>query len=273
MTSALHIDQVFDSRASLPPAIGVSASAIVLFGLHATVWGLALLLASLTLALFISKPLFQDLLLIGLGLTILASTSVRADIRWGPYFVIGLALGGALVAPLLVDRLVYKRQVITFPWRTGRKWQRWQWLYLVIVPLLAYLILPFYFIRSGSYQNWPSIGTASEYARFAAAVIAVGVWDELFFICVCFGLLRRHFPTWQANLLQATIFVSVLWELGYRSWGPFITFPFALVQAYLFTKTRSLTYVVIVHLIFDAVVFLVVVHAHTPGVFPIFIFY
>ena len=34
---------------------------------------------------------------------------------------------------------------------------------------------------------------------------------------------------WLANLLQAVIFVSFLWELGYQAWGPLLTFPFALV--------------------------------------------
>jgi membrane protease YdiL (CAAX protease family) len=95
---------------------------------------------------------------------------------------------------------------------------------------------------------------------------AVGIWDELFFICTVFALLRRHFRFWQANALQAIVFVSFLWELGYQAWGPLLTIPFALLQGFIFMKTRSLAYVVTVHLLFDAVVFLVLVHAHNPGV-------
>ena len=38
----------------------------------------------------------------------------------------------------------------------------------------------------------------------------------------------------------------------------------ALLQGFIFMKTRSLAYVVTVHLLFDAVVFLVLVHAHNP---------
>ncbi len=273
MTDDGHdVDQVFDSRRGLPAAIGVSASAFVLFGLQWVPAGLALLVASLALAWFLSKELCQDLLLIGLGLTIVASTSVKADISWPRFFAIGLALGGAVLVPFLVDRLIYRRRVLRYPWRTGRKWHRWQLYYLIAVPALAYLILPFYFIRSGAYHNWPVITTASEYARFFVGVNAVGTWDELFFICTCFAVLRRHFPLWQVNLLQAAIFVSFLWELGYQVWGPLLTFPFALVQGYLFTRSRSLTYVVIVHLIFDAVVFLAIVHANDPSFFPYFIY-
>src|SRR5699024_11750874 len=81
----------------------------------------------------------------------------------------------------------------------------------------------------------------------------------------------RHFPVWAANLLQATIFVSFLWELGYREWGPFLTAPFALLQGWIFTKTGSLTYVLIVHLLFDVVVFASIVHAHNPTWIPIFL--
>ena len=73
-----------------------------------------------------------------------------------------------------------------------------------------------------------------------------------------------------ANLLQATIFVSFLWELGYQAWGPLLTIPFALIQAVIFSWTKQLLYVVAVHLLFDAIVFLVIVHAHHPEALPIF---
>lgn len=272
MKSGHQSDQVFDAESGLSAAIGVCLAAVALFGFQWRLAGLAILLASLALASFINKPLCQDLLLIGLGLTIVASTSVKADISWPRFFAIGIALGSAVLVPFLVDRLIYKRQVIRFPWRSGQQWRRWQVGYLIIVPLLAYLILPFYFIHSGAYQNWPVITTPSEYARFLVGVSAVGIWDELFFICTCFVLLRRHFPLWQANLLQAVIFVSFLWELGYQAWGPLLTFPFALVQGYLFTRSRSLGYVVIVHLIFDVVVYMAIVHAHNPDVFDFFIY-
>lgn len=269
---ASEVDQVFDSRAGLPAAIGVSLSAFFLFGLMWTPVGLAVLVASIAYAWVVSKPLAQDLILIGIGLCAVATTSVKADISWPRFFAIGFALAAAVALPFLMDRVVYQREVIRFPWRGGRKWTNLQKFYLFLVPFLAWLILPFYFITSGAYENWPAIHEPSEYARFFVGVNAVGTWDELFFICTCFVLLRRHFPMWQANLLQAVIFVSFLWELGYQRWGPLLTFPFALLQGYIFTKTRSLTYVVIVHLLFDAIVFLAIVHAHDRSFFPFFLY-
>lgn len=248
------------------PAVGVAASAFLLFGLQLAGWGHALLLASLVAAWLVDRELGRDLTLVGVGLAIVSTTSVEADVEWGRFFAIGTALTLALVVPFAIDRWVFRRTAYTFPWRTGKKWPRAEKTYLVAVPLLGWLVLPFYFITSGAYQNWPHITSASELGRFFVGVNFVGTWDELFFICTCFVLLRRHFPMWQANLLQAVIFVSFLWELGYQRWGPLLTFPFALLQGYIFTKTRSLTYVVIVHLLFDAIVFLAIVHAHNPGV-------
>lgn len=256
----------------LLPAVGVSLSAFLLFALQVGWPGHAVLVASLVTAYLLERALAQDLLLIGVGIAIVSSTSVAADINWDRFFIVGFVLAMAVVVPVAIDRLVYRRRAIRFPWFTGRRWTRFQWSYIVAVPLLGYLILPYYFINSGAYQNWPAIHTASEYGLFFVGVNAVGLWDELFFICVCFALFRRHFPWWQANLLQATIFVSFLWELGYQSWGPLLTIPFALLQGFIFSRTKSLTYVVIIHLLFDAVVFLAIVHAHDRSFFPYFLY-
>ena len=45
-----------------------------------------------------------------------------------------------------------------------------------------------------------------------------------------------------------------------------------LMQGYLFSRTRSLGYVLIVHLLFDAIVFLAIVHAHHRDWIPIFVY-
>lgn len=256
----------------LVPAAGVAFSAFLLFGVMIGWPGHVVLLVSLATAYMVDRDLFKDLLLIGVGISIVSTTSVEADISWPTFFLLGFVLGSAVLVPVAIDRLVYRRQAIRFPWFTGRRWTRLQWGYVVAVPLLGWLVLPFYFIQSGAYLNWPPIQTASEFGRFFVGVNSVGLWDELFFICICFSLLRRHFPLWQANLLQATIFVSFLWELGYREWGPLLTIPFALLQGYIFTKTKSLTYVVIIHLLFDAVVFFAIVHAHDRSIFRFFIY-
>ncbi|MDZ8201666.1 CPBP family intramembrane glutamic endopeptidase [Microbacterium sp. SSW1-59] len=209
--------------------------------------------------------LVRDLSLIALGMLIVSAIPLKAELDDLGMLRFTVALGGAVLVPYLVSRFAYRDRAIRFPWRGGGRWTRFQWTWLVVVLVLGWLILPFYFITSGVYLNWPVVDTPNLIARLFVGVGAVGIWDELFFICTCFALLLRHFRFWQANVLQTIVFVSFLWELGYREWGPLLTVPFALLQGFIFLKTRSLTYVVTVHLLFDAVVFGVLVHAHNPG--------
>lgn len=209
--------------------------------------------------------ILRDVSLIALGLLIVSAIPLKAELDNLAILRFALALGGAVAVPYVVSRWVYRDRAIRFPWRGGGRWTTFQWTWLIGVLVLGWLILPFYFITSGVYLNWPVVDTPELIARLFVGVGAVGIWDELFFICTVFALLRRHFPFWQSNILQAIVFVSFLWELGYQSWGPLLTIPFALLQGFIFMKTRSLTYVVTVHLLFDAVVFLVLVHAHNPG--------
>ena len=257
---------------ALIPAALVSASAVLLFWLEWKPAGYAVLLAGIIVGFLVHRALGRDLLLIGAGLSIISIISVAADISYRNIVIMGTVLALAVIVPYVGSRFVFKDHVVRFPIRTGQKWTRLEKWYLVIVVGLGYLILPLYFIGTGAYLNWPAVSAPDELARLFVGVNAVGIWDELFFICTCFALLRRHFPMWQANLLQAVIFVSFLWELGYKGWGPLMTFPFALLQAWTFTKTKSLTYVVCVHLIFDLVVYLVLVHAHNPEWLRIFLF-
>lgn len=214
--------------------------------------------------------LLRDLSLIAMGLAIIRTIPLAAELDTWAMVRFTLALGGAVAAPYLVSRFVYRDRVVRFPWRSGHAWGRFHWGWLVFVLVAGWLILPFYFISSGVYANWPVVDTPNLIARLFVGVGAVGIWDELFFICTVFAVLLRHFPMWIANVLQATVFVSFLWELGYRSWGPLLTVPFALMQGLIFVRTRSLGYVVAVHLLFDAVVFAVLVHAHNPALFDLF---
>ena len=215
--------------------------------------------------------LLRDLSLIAIGLGIVSLIPLHAELDNLAFVRFTLALGGAVAVPYLVSRFGYRDRATGFPWRGGGRWTAFQWGWLVGVLALGWLILPFYFISSGVYANWPVVDTPELIARLFVGVGAVGIWDELFFICTVFALLRRHFPMWQANILQAVVFVSFLWELGYQAWGPLLTIPFALLQGFIFMRTRSLGYVVSVHLLFDAVVFSVLVHAHNPGLLPFFL--
>jgi hypothetical protein len=256
----------------LVAALLLVASAVLLFGLRLPVPGYVTLAAALVVAALVDRPLFRDLLLIAVGLVIISTISVEANISYPNMALMGIVLSAAVAVPFLISRRFFGDREVWFPIKTGQRWTTLERWYLVGVLLLGYLILPTYFIRSGAYLNWPSISAPDELGRLFVGVGFVGIWDELFFICIVFALFRRHFSFWTANLLQMVIFVSFLWELGYRSWGPLLTIPFALLQGYTFSITKSLTYVVCVHLLFDLAVFLVLVHAHNRDWLAIFLY-
>ena len=257
-------------RAGLAAMLVTSASAVPLIALQQLAIGLGVLAVGLLLAFLADRTLASTLAVVAVGLVILSVTSLEADLTDLGMLRFTLVLGGAVLVPTLLARRYIAPDAVRFPVR-GRRWTQLQWWYLAAVVAIAYLLLPFYFVGSGAYRNWPAISTANEIGRLFVGVNAVGIWDELFFICIVFSLYRRHVGLWTANLLQAIVFVSFLWELGYRSWGPALTIPFALVQGWIFATTASLGYVVTVHLLFDAIVFLVLVHAHNPHLFDFFV--
>lgn len=252
-------------------ALLVVSSAPLFFVLH-TPWGYLTVTAGLALAFTISWRFARDLLLIAIPLVGIEQIDLKANLEWGNIALMGTVLVLAVAVPYSLSRWVFKDHAITFSGRPGQPWTRLEWIWLGLVLILGWLILPVYFIGSGSYLNWPAVAEPSEIARLFVGVGFVGIWDELFFICTIFALLRRHFPLWVANGLQAIVFVSFLWELGYRSWGPLLTIPFALIQAWIFEKSKSVYYVITVHLLFDVVVFLVLIYAYHPQWAPIFLF-
>jgi hypothetical protein len=256
----------------LIPAALVSASGFILFVREDRLTGLILLAAALVLAGFISRRLLTDLALIAVGLVAISAVPITTDISTGHMLVMGTAMVLAVGVPYAVCRYVTKDHAISFPLRSGQPWTTAEKWYLPAVPLLGYAVLPFYMINTGVYRNWPAVNDAEGIGRLFLGTNTLGIWDELFFICTVFTLLRRHLPDWQANLLQAVLFTSFLWELGFHAWAPFFIFPFALLQARLFAITRSLTYIVAVHLLFDFVLFLVLVHAHNRAWIDVFLY-
>ncbi|MDQ0632435.1 hypothetical protein QFZ40_000344 [Arthrobacter pascens] len=257
---------------SVVPATLMSASGFILFVLEDRLNGFILLAAALALAGFISRRLFTDLALIAFGLAAMSAVPITTDISTQHMLVMGTAMILAVGVPYGASRFITKEHAIRFPVRTGQRWTPAEKWYLPLVPVLGYAVLPVYMITTGVYANWPAVSDPEGIGRLFLGTNALGIWDELFFICTAFTLLRRHLPDWQANLLQAVLFTSFLWELGFHAWAPFFIFPFALLQARLFTVTKSLAYIVCVHLLFDFVLFLVLVHAHNREWIDIFLY-
>lgn len=256
----------------LLPGILIALSGFLLFGLDERLAGYVTLAVTLVAAVVIDRRLARDLLLIAVGLLALSLVPINTDIEWGHMLLMGAALAAAVLIPYLVSRFVYKDHAIRFPVATGKRWTRIEFGYLIAVLILGWFLLPVYMIPTGVYENWPAASDPASIARLFLGTNVLGIWDELFFICTTFALLRRHFPDWQANLLQAVLFTSFLWELGFHAWGPFLIFPFAVLQGWIFRQTKSLSYIVSVHLLFDFVLFLVLIHAHNRDWLAIFLY-
>jgi hypothetical protein len=256
----------------LLPAALVSISGFVLFVLENRIAGFCVLALALLVAARIDAALLRDLGLIAVGLMAMSLVPITTDISTEHMAVMGFAMILAVGIPYAVSRFVFKDNAVRFPVLTGKRWTRAERWYLPAVVIMGYAVLPVYMVNTGVYRNWPAVSEPEGIARLFLGTNVLGIWDELFFICTVFALLRRHLPVGQANVLQAVLFTSFLWELGFRAWAPLFIFPFALLQALIFTRTKSLSYIVCVHLLFDFVLFLVLIHAHNRAWIDIFIY-
>jgi len=198
---------------ALSPALLVCLAAPALFVLLQPGIAVVLLVAGVGGAAILERgavrasapSLTRDLSLIAVGMLIVGSISLEAQLDDLSMLRFTAALGGAVAVPYALSRWVYRDRAIRFPWRGGERWRPWQWAWLGAVVVLGWAILPFYFITSGVYRNWPVVDSPDLIARLFVGVGAVGIWDELFFICTVFVALRRHLADVTANLLQAVV--------------------------------------------------------------------
>lgn len=231
------------------------------------------LLATAGLLAFVWKTatVRKHLLLVLFSLAILGLTPINTDISPGHIAFMGFMLTLTVLVPYLVSRFVYREDIISFPLRTGQGWPKALSLYIAATAAIAYLLLPYYLISTGSYHNWDVEPGFGFLALLFLGTNGLGIWDELFFVTTVLALFRRHVPFWFANVAQAALWTAFLYELGFRGWGPWFLFPFALSQGFIFRKTKSLLYILAIHLTLDFVLYLALIHAHQPDWLPIFL--
>ena len=245
-------------------------SGIFLVGLQNGPVGWACMTLGALSLLVTEKKFARDMFLIAIGLAIVAITPINTDISYEHMILMAGTLLAAIAVPYLISRYIFRDNSVTYHWFNGRTWSKREFAYIALTAVLSYFLLPYYLKSTGAYLNWPSATDTGSIVRLFIGTNALGIWDELFFVNTVFGLLRRHFSFYYANLLQAVLFTSFLYELGFTGWGPAMIFPFALLQGYIFMKTDSLFYVIAIHLTLDVVLFLAIIHAHHPALVPIF---
>ncbi len=249
----------------------LAISAIMLIGLEYKVPGWLFWSAGLISLSLCQKNFRNHIALIYLSLALLGLIPISTDITNENILRMGSVLLLALSLPYFLERKFAEKTAISFPFHHGRKWYKKEVAYIVITAVIAYLVLPFYFQNTGAYLNWSVDNTFASIGRLFIGTNALGIWDELFFISTVLAILRLHLPFWQANGLQAVLFTSFLYDLGFVGWAPYIIYPFALTQGYIFKKTDSLLYIITIHLTLDFVLFLALINAHHPHLVDIFI--
>lgn len=115
--------------------------------------------------------------------------------------------------------------------------------------------------------NWtlPAKPDDGALLRLFIGINLVGIWDELFFINVCYAVLRQLFGARTANLAQSVIYTTVLWTMAFGGFGPVFVYFFALTQGAMYERSRALLWVLVVHLIVDYFLFQAIVETYYPG--------
>ena len=207
-----------------------------------------------------------------LAYTVVVLWLTRIDGDTGDAHVLELALMlgvGILVVPALAAKY-WLQEPLDYSWVHGR-WSHEMWLWFPTGFVLALGILWVYFnlLTPTLHHSWPlplrgGPNQPEALWRLFWGCNFVGFWDELAFINFVFVLLRRRFSFWEANLAQAVFFTSFLHEMAFVGWGPVFIFPFALIQGYTYRRTRSLLYIIVLHLLIDSVLFYMIANRWYP---------
>lgn len=245
-------------------------SAIILIPLEKQFLGWSLLIITGILLVFTETHFRRDMILIVASIGLLGITPINTNITFLHIFQMSTTLFLAVAIPYLVTRKLYKEKTIRYPFHHGRKWYKKEIFYILVTATIAFLLLPFYLRNTGSYHNWTVQLGAFKLTILYLGTNGLGTWDEFFFISTVLAVFRKYFPFPLANAAQAVIFTSFLYALGFRGWAPFVLYPFALSQGFIFKQTDSLLYVLTIHLTLDLVLYLALIHAYYPNLLPIF---
>jgi membrane protease YdiL (CAAX protease family) len=204
--------------------------------------------------------------LLGLA-ALLALAPIHTDTGTAHFITLGLCFLGAVVLPVLP---LWRHDRGVIAWRILPSWLRWRDLVYVAVSVpLAMGVLHLYFFRINPWlpTHWvlPPRPDAGEIRRLIVGINLVGIWDELFFINVVYGILRSLFPRRLANAAQAVVYTSVLYTMAFTGIGPLVVYLFALTQGSMYEGSRSLLWVLIVHLIVDLFLVGAILHYYYPG--------
>ena len=246
-------------------------AAMLILPLEQKAEGYSAMLAGVAMLALAERRFAKHVFLLFVSLAILGSTPIDTSIDLQHIVLMGVPLLLAIGVPYVVFRYIYQEPEIIQYHFSRHKFTRSQVGYIFLALVVSYLLLPFWMQSTGGYMNWSVATDPQSLFVLFLGTNGLGIWDELFFIVTALGILRHHFPFWQANLVQAILFTAFLYELGFQGWAPYAIFPFALSQGLVFKYTKNLVYIIAIHLTIDLVLYLALINAHHPDLLPIFI--
>lgn len=244
---------------------------IVLIAFQLKLYGWIIFGLGLVSLLFLKKNTAKDLLLIYPSLGILGLMNISTDLDTFNFFQMGAGVILALAIPFIITRYIYKEKTITYPWHHKGSWTKLEFSYVALTLIIAYFLLPFCMRSSGAYMNWSMDKNMGDFLKLFIGTQGVGFWDELFFVVTVFGIFKKYLKFHWANLAQAVIFSSFLYELGFTGWSIIVIFIFALLQGLIYRKTTSIIYIITIHLSLDLILLFVLVNLLQPDWLNIFI--
>lgn len=250
----------------------ICLSGFTLMGLRNPTLGWAFLVVTFALTILNTGQIRRHLSLVLISLALLGLTPINTNISYWHMLYMGAMIGLAVFLPYYFCRFIYRDHLIRFPLHHGRRWYKTEVGYILFTAVVGYFVLPYYLGSTDSYLNWTVHPGTINLVKLFIGTNALGIWDELFFVATVLAIFRRYLPFWWANLAQAILWTSFLYELGFRGWGPAPIFLFALLQGQIFRKTESLLYILTIHLTLDFILFLALIHAHYPQWIPLFIY-
>jgi len=244
-----------------------AAATFLLIPLEQFLIGGAFFVASLVLVVRDGNPALRRRMGVLLGcIALLAVTPINTQLEPIKF----LTLGGPFLLVIIVPAVILARTdpgVIRYRfWPT-----RFRWLDLFYVALsipLAAFVLDWYFdVNPFMPFQWPlpEQQDDSKMTMLFWGINGVGVWDELFFVNTVFAVFRSLFRFRVANVFQAVVYMSVLYDMAFIGIGPVLVYLFALTQGSMFEESENLLYVLVVHLIVDYFLYWQIVMGHYPG--------
>ena len=227
---------------------------VLLIPLEWYLWGGLAWLASAVLLRW-AKPEFRFRLGILLGCIALLTVALIHTERDNAHF---LSLGFFFLAVVLVPAfLMHKFQPGAVDWRFWPRGKQGLVIFYTFLSIpLSWIVIRWYFFQVNldlpTHWPMPEVMTQDAKWRLIIGINCVGIWDELFFVNVVYGILRTILPQRHANYAQAVVYTSVLYDMAFTGIGPLIIYPFALTQGNMYERSKCLFYVLIVHLIVDA---------------------